>query len=82
MIMGTDNRMCNDRNSMEFIHAVTKHVPPPNKVGISYMLTRDDGASNTDPYATRKTADNHLGRHGAAHHAFRSTQQGVGLYGS
>ena len=59
MIMGTDNRMCNDRNSREFIHAVTKHVPPPNKVGISYMLTRDDGASITDPYATRKTADNH-----------------------
>ena len=59
MIMGTDNRMCNDRNSMEFIHAVMKHVPPPDKVGISYMLTGDDGASNTDPYATRKTADNH-----------------------
>ena len=59
MIMGTDNRMCNDRNSMEFIHAVMKHVPPPNKVGISYMLTGDDGASNTDPYATGKTADNH-----------------------
>jgi hypothetical protein len=34
-------------------------VPPPNKVGISYMLTGDDGASNTDPYATGKTADDH-----------------------
>ena len=58
MIMGTD-KMCNDRNSMEFIHAVMKHVPPPNKVGISYMLAGDEGASNTDPNATGKTADNH-----------------------
>lgn len=58
MIMGTD-KMCNDRNSMEFMHAVMTHVPPPNKVGISYMLAGDEGASNTDPYATGKTAGNH-----------------------
>jgi len=58
MIMGTD-KMCNDHNSMEFIDAVMKHVPPPDKVGISYMLAGDDGASNTDPYAMDKTADNH-----------------------
>ena len=58
MIMGTD-KMCNDANSMEFIHALTMHTPPPNKVGISYMLAGDEGASNTDPYATGKTADNH-----------------------
>jgi hypothetical protein len=58
MIMGTD-KMCNDANSMEFIHAMMKHVPPPDKVGISYMLAGDQGASNTDPYATGKTADNH-----------------------
>lgn len=58
MIMGTD-KMCNDHNSMEFIDAVMKHVPPPDKVGISYMLAGDDGASNTDPYAMVKTADNH-----------------------
>jgi hypothetical protein len=58
MIMGTD-KMCNDHNSMEFIDAVMKHVPPPDKVGISYMLAGDDGASNTDPYAMGKTADNH-----------------------
>ena|SRR5487761_40360 len=58
MIMGTD-RMCNDRNSMEFIHAMMKHIAPPDKVGISYMLAGDQGASNTDPYATGKTADNH-----------------------
>jgi hypothetical protein len=58
MIMGTD-KMCNDANSMAFVHAVMKHEPPPDKVGISYMLAGDAGASNTDPYATGKTADNH-----------------------
>lgn len=58
MVMGTD-RMCNDANSMEFIHAMLMHMPPPNKVGISYMLAGDKGASNTDPYATGKTGDNH-----------------------
>jgi hypothetical protein len=58
LIMGTD-RMCNDANSMEFIRAKINHAPPPDKVGISYMLAGDKGASNTDPYATGKTATNH-----------------------
>lgn len=58
VVMGTD-KMCNDANSMAFIHAMMKHEPPPDKLGISYMLAGDDGASNTDPYATGKTADNH-----------------------
>jgi hypothetical protein len=58
LIMGTD-KMCNDINSMEFIHAMMGRRPPPNKVGVSYMLAGDKGASNTDPYATGKTADNH-----------------------
>jgi hypothetical protein len=58
MIMGTD-KMCNDANSMEFIHAMMMHQPPPNKVGLSYMLAGDQGASNTDPYAMAKTSDNH-----------------------
>ena len=58
MIVGMD-KMCNDHNSMEFIDALVKHLPPPDKVGISYMLAGDEGASNTDPYATGKTADNH-----------------------
>ena len=57
MVMGTD-KMCNDANSMEFIHAMMQHMPPPDKVGISYMLAGDKGASNTDPYATGKTATN------------------------
>jgi|SRR5579864_333253 len=58
MIVGTD-KMCNDANSMEFIGAMMKHAPPPNKIGISYMLAGDEGASNTDPYAKGKRADNH-----------------------
>jgi len=58
MIAGTD-MMCNDKNSMEFIGAMLSHAAPPDKVGISYMLAGDKGASNTDPYATAKTADNH-----------------------
>jgi hypothetical protein len=58
MIMGTD-KMCNDRNSMEFINAMMNHKPPADKVGISYMLVGDQGASNTDPYAMDKTSTNH-----------------------
>src|ERR1022692_411176 len=58
MVMVTD-KMCNDANSMAFIHAMMTHTPPPDKIGMSYMLAGDDGASNTDPYARAQTADNH-----------------------
>lgn len=58
MIVGTD-KMCNDANSMEFFGAMMKHATPPDKLGMSYMLVGDDGASNTDPSAMKKTADNH-----------------------
>ena len=58
MLMGTD-KMCNDRNSMDFIQAVMSHKAPADKVGISYMLAGDEGASNTDPYAMVKTSTNH-----------------------
>ena len=57
MVTGTD-KMCNDANSMESIHRMMKHEQPPDKVGISYMLAGDKGASNTEPRATGKTADN------------------------
>ena len=53
------NKMCNDANSMEFFGAMMKGEKPTDKVGISYMLAGDNGASNTDPKATKKTADNH-----------------------
>ena len=68
MMMRTDGKgkgQCNDTVTMEFMNDWMKHVPPPDKVGISYMLDGDNGASNTDPYAqaavhgTGKTADNH-----------------------
>lgn len=65
LIMGTD-RMCADKNSMQFIHAMMSHEPPPNQLGLAYMLGGDTGpsgeaggASNTDPSATGKTSDNH-----------------------
>src|SRR5438445_9801803 len=58
MIIG-GNKMCGDANSMEFFDAVMKHQPPPDKLGLSYMLAGDDGASNTDPSAMKKTKDNH-----------------------
>lgn len=58
MVIATD-KMCNDANSMEFFGAMLKGEKPTDKVGISYMLAGDQGASNTDPKATGKTADNH-----------------------
>jgi hypothetical protein len=58
MIAG-GNKMCADANSMGFFDAWMKHQPPPDKLGLTYMLAGDDGASNTDPSATAKTADNH-----------------------
>src|SRR5882757_5093305 len=45
MIAGTDI-MCNDKNSMEFISAMLSHTAPPDKIGVSYMLAGDHGASN------------------------------------
>jgi hypothetical protein len=36
-----------------------KEPPKPKSVGVAYMLKGDKGASNTDPYATKATADNH-----------------------
>jgi hypothetical protein len=66
MIMGTD-RMCADAHALEFVHAMMAQKPPPaNQLGVAYMLGGDTGpqgevggASNTDPSATAKKADNH-----------------------
>jgi len=38
MIMGGE-KMCNDANAMEFMHAVVTHTSPPDKMGLSYMLS-------------------------------------------
>jgi hypothetical protein len=35
-----------------------KEPPKPKTVGVAYMLKGDKGASNTDPYGTKPTADN------------------------
>ena len=35
-----------------------KDPPKPNTIGVAYMLNGDKGASNTDPFATKPTADN------------------------
>ena len=55
----TDTPMCADANSMAFFGAMMKKEPPPDKLGLSYMLAGDKGASNTDPTAEKKTAGNH-----------------------
>lgn len=51
--------MCADANSMAFFGAVMKKETPSDKLGLAYMLRGDQGASNTDPMAAHKTADNH-----------------------
>jgi hypothetical protein len=51
--------MCLDPNAMEWAHAWQTHGPPTSKTGFIYMLAGDTGASNTDPWATKQTPDNH-----------------------
>ena len=53
--------MCLDKTWMGWADAyVHKTDPPPvTKMGVGYMLRGDKGASNTDPFATGPTADNH-----------------------
>ena len=59
MVIPPGEKMCADANSLAFFDAYAKHQPPPEKLGLTYMLAGDAGASNTDPWATGKTADNH-----------------------
>lgn len=52
--------MCGDANSMEWAMAwIGKTDPPKDKVGLIFMLAGGSDASNTDPYATAETNDNH-----------------------
>jgi hypothetical protein len=51
--------MCLDPGAMEWAHAWQTHGPATDKTGFIYMLAGDTGASNTDPWAAAKTADNH-----------------------
>ena len=51
--------MCFDQNAAKWVQAWVGHkAPPPNIVGLMYMLEGGSDASNTDPYATKPTADN------------------------
>ena len=51
--------MCYDANAGKWVEAWVAHRPPPaGNVGLMYMLEGGTDASNTDPYATKPTADN------------------------
>ena len=51
--------MCFDANAAKWAAAWIGHKPPPEgAVGVMYMLEGGTDASNTDPYATKPTADN------------------------
>jgi hypothetical protein len=54
------NPMCLDKEWQAWGEAwMNKKEPPqPQAVGVAYMLKGDNGASNTDPYATKPTSDN------------------------
>jgi hypothetical protein len=58
--------MCMDANAMAWAGAWMKHeTPPGDKVGLMYMLAGGTDASNTDPYATKPTKENHWVKTGA-----------------
>jgi hypothetical protein len=60
MVDPAGNPMCLDKEWQAWGDAwMNKKDPPqPKAVGIGYMLRGDNGASNTDPYADKATADN------------------------
>jgi hypothetical protein len=64
MLVDAGTPGCADKNAMAWMNAYMTHKAPPAKVGFMYMLGGDAGASNTDPYATVKTASNHWVRTG------------------
>jgi hypothetical protein len=51
--------MCMDANAAKWAAAWMGHKPPPEgTTGVMYMLEGGTDASNTDPYATKPTAEN------------------------
>jgi len=60
MVDPQGNPMCLDKEWQAWGEAwMHKTDPPqPKAVGVAYMLKGDNGASNTDPYATGPTPDN------------------------
>lgn len=52
--------MCLDAAAMDWLMALlAKKEPAKGRVGLMYMLEGGTDASNTDPFATAPTADNH-----------------------
>ena len=59
MVMHDNTPMCLDKEWQGWADAwVNKKDPDIKSIGLAYMLKGDKGASNTDPYAEKKTADN------------------------
>ena len=60
MVDPPGNPMCLDKEWQAWADAWMhkKDPPQPKAVGVAYMLQGDNGASNTDPYATQPTPDN------------------------
>jgi hypothetical protein len=60
MVAPSGEPMCLDKEWQAWADGwVNKKDPPqPKSVGVAYMLKGDTGASNTDPFATKATADN------------------------
>jgi hypothetical protein len=57
--MAAPEAMCMDKEWQGWADAwMNKKDPQIKGVGIAYMLRGDQGASNTDPFATAKTPDN------------------------
>lgn len=51
--------MCLDAEWQQLVKAWASRTPPTvRRLGIAYMLQGDAGVSNTDPFATQRTADN------------------------
>ena len=59
MCMAQPEAMCLDKQWQNWADAwMTKKDPKITGTGVGYMLKGDNGASNTDPFATAKTATN------------------------
>ena len=50
--------MCADAEALKWVQAYVGREEPPDTLGFVYMLLGDEGASNTDPYASGATAEN------------------------
>jgi hypothetical protein len=63
--IGNGVPMCSDLAAMEWAKAWQTHAPPPDKVGFIYILNGDNGASNSDPWASKSEPGNHWIKTGA-----------------